>query len=874
VHLATRDRAREAVRLAESDPQEAIRLARAAARDATARGELGSAAIAERALGLAQLQLQRMDVALEHLRRAVRLAQLAGAGKVAGAARMTLAGALNRNGQPGAALREIDRARAVLTGPDLARAAAQRGAILHQIGRLDEALDSYRESLPGLRRARDTVWLQRTLANRGVLHTQRQEFAAAADDLHEAEELCRDGRLELSLGYVHQNLGYVHACRGDAPTALAYFDRAEARFRRLGSPLGELLVDRAELLLSVRLIAEARQAAEEAIEALERDGQGLTLPEARLVLSRAALLDGYVPEATRHATAAVVEFGRQRRAEWAALARIVRLSCELAAAHPRAGTAHVARLATTVAECWPAAAVYARLTAARLAVHRGRREQARRLLAEAARSRAHGPVTDRALAWHAEAMLRSLADDRPAALRAARAGLRVLDDHVAALGATDLRASAAGHRTELAALGLRIAVDSGRAERVFRWAELGRASHLLHPPVRPDPDPALAALVAQLRSVVRQIQESRRAGRVDTRLRHRQVALERAVRDHQRSRNADGVRQMIRPPSAQQVGAALGGAALLEFVQCDGMLYAVTVAGGRVRLRRLGPFATIAGWVDRLQFALRALSRHRADPASRAAAHTLLRHVADELSAALLGAVPEVDDQPLAVVPTGCLQSVPWAVLPACAGRPVCVSPSAALLCAARADGEPVGPAIVAAGPGLAGGRDEAATIAALYRVEPLLDASADVDKVTAALDGARIAHLAAHGTLRADNPLFSAIHLADGPLMVHDLERLARGPHSVVLAACDAGQSVVRAGDEIMGFAATLLASGTRQLIAPVVTIPDVETAPVMAAFHGNLLAGEKPAAALARAQRQVPTEFIPAASFVCLGNGFLDPN
>ncbi|MGH8922774.1 MAG: CHAT domain-containing protein, partial [Actinomycetes bacterium] len=119
--------------------------------------------------------------------------------------------------------------------------------------------------------------------------------------------------------------------------------------------------------------------------------------------------------------------------------------------------------------------------------------------------------------------------------------------------------------------------------------------------------------------------------------------------------------------------------------------------------------------------------------------------------------------------------------------------------------------------------------MAAIHRTTALRGSSATVQAVTAALHRADMVHLAAHGRVRADNPLFSSLRLADGPLTVFDLERLDRVASTVVLAACDSGRPVVCTGDELLGFSATLLSLGTHQLIASVVPIPDVETAPLM---------------------------------------------
>jgi CHAT domain-containing protein len=230
------------------------------------------------------------------------------------------------------------------------------------------------------------------------------------------------------------------------------------------------------------------------------------------------------------------------------------------------------------------------------------------------------------------------------------------------------------------------------------------------------------------------------------------------------------------------------------------------------------------------------------------------------------------------VVPTGPLQSLPWSVLPSRAGRPTTVTPSATLWAATpdRPPGDRSAAArsvLVAAGPGLPGAGAEAAAVAAIHGSTALVPPASTVSAVLAALRDGSLVHLAAHGRLRADNPLFSEIRLADGPLVVYDIERLPAVAHTVVLAACDVGRSAVPAGGELLGLSATLLAAGTAQLVASVLPVPDAETAPLMVAFHRLLAAGTPAAAALATAQQRLadaePASLAAAAGFVCIGSG-----
>ena len=147
-----------------------------------------------------------------------------------------------------------------------------------------------------------------------------------------------------------------------------------------------------------------------------------------------------------------------------------------------------------------------------------------------------------------------------------------------------------------------------------------------------------------------------------------------------------------------------------------------------------------------------------------------------------------------------------------------------------------------------------------------------DVDR----LGWVHVAHLAAHGHFRADNPMFSELQFADGPLTVYDLERLAIPPRHIVLAACDSGLASVGSGDELIGLAAALLAMGSITLVASVIPVPDEASRALMLPYHRHLKAGHPAPEALqlARAETTESEETpaaagIAAAGFVCFGAG-----
>ena len=105
-----------------------------------------------------------------------------------------------------------------------------------------------------------------------------------------------------------------------------------------------------------------------------------------------------------------------------------------------------------------------------------------------------------------------------------------------------------------------------------------------------------------------------------------------------------------------------------------------------------------------------------------------------------------------------------------------------------------------------------------------------------AALDGATLAHVAAHGRFRPDSPLFSSLEMADGPLTVHDLERLRVAPYRLILSACESGVLAPVGADELLGLASALFSIGTAGLVCSVAEVNDDATAALMLDLHDHL--------------------------------------
>jgi CHAT domain-containing protein len=118
---------------------------------------------------------------------------------------------------------------------------------------------------------------------------------------------------------------------------------------------------------------------------------------------------------------------------------------------------------------------------------------------------------------------------------------------------------------------------------------------------------------------------------------------------------------------------------------------------------------------------------------------------------------------------------------------------------------------------------------------------------------------------------MMSSLQLADGPLMLYDLEDLDPPPLQVVLAACHSAVARLHAGHELLGLAHALLWFGSSGVVATSLPAPDAETAVLMGGLHAGLARGQGVAEALWNARQHVdpstPAGYATSAGFQAYG-------
>jgi tetratricopeptide (TPR) repeat protein len=858
------------LKLALSRPHDAM----ARARDILA-GRPGphAASIAHQAAGIVLRDTGDVSAAIGELRSALRAARRTGSPEREADVLASLGVALVHANRTAPGLAALDHAASLSQGVLLGRVLHRRGAVLWFLGRYPAALDDLQRAVSLLRRGGDLAWTARALSTRGLVYLDLGAPARADADFRAAGTLYAQTNQELEAIHAMGHQAWAAYRSGDLPGALTLLDETAARYQPLNVPTPALSMDRCDVLLAAGLTTDALAEADAAVEEIQQ-ARGPSSMRAELLLTAAncALAADRPRAAIERAQAARSLFRRQQRAWWDAHAGLILVRARFAIGPPSSRLLTMAnRAALRLDQLESRDATHAHLLAGRVALDLGSRDEADLHLTLAARSRRHGPAMERVAGWLSAALRAEAAGDLRRMLSACRRGLEVLDEHRWTLGATELRAQATAHGAELAALGQRHAARQHQPRLLLTWSERWRATALAVPAVRIPAGAALAADLAALRQANARLAEARRQGTPTAVHEREQLRLEKAVRSRSlQARGTPGAGHAV--VDIAQLLEALGSTQLIEIVDVDGKLQVLVAAAGRVRQLQAGSTEHATQAADFARFALRRLARRRpGDDLESAAA--ILRAAGPELQRAILGpAARMLHDGPVVVIPPGKLHGVPWGLLPALSDRVFSVAPSAGAWMRGHALRPPRRPQVVfARGPGLATDGAEVALLAELYEGAMLLSGpEATAAGLLSAIDGAWLAHIAAHGSFRADSPLFSSLRMHDGPLTVYDFEQLHRAPYWLILPSCDSGVLAPAGADELLGLAASLLPLGTAGLIVSMVPVNDRAVVPMMMNLHERLRAGHGLAEAMCGLRRDSAGDVMQraaAASMLALG-------
>lgn len=818
------------------------------------------------AIGIVERDHGELADAVRALRRGIRLADR---GELVGRRadmEATLGTILAIAGRKRAALAAFDSALDVSDAHQRGRILVRRSPVLYMFGDMEAAHRDSHEAARLLARVGDVEWEGRALSNLALASMALGRFTEADAHLDGAQRLAEIDYVGLQAAMVLHNRA-DNACRqGDIPRALRLFYETRRRYEDLGLLTADVLRDLAAVHLTAGMTEDAAGNADEMVAMLE---------DARDAALRRS--DGFIAAATVHLAAgnperaidlarrAAQSSKRQGHVDVERHARVVLLRAQHATGHVTKRHARAAAaLAAELRDRYSSERLDALVLAGTMALATGLPELAAENLTAAAAERNRGSALRRATAWYAQALLAKAGGDRAAMLRACARGLDVLDTHALSLGATELRARATVHGSDLAVLATRQVVQDGTARELLRWTERWRSSLHALPWPEAEHDPVLAAELGRLREAENVLG----AGTGQSEAERRRI--EERIRRHVHGRYGDTSRRRTRFDVATLLDH-LGDRTMVSIVGVKGeRFHAVVARRGRVRHVVAGSVADVRSEVEYARFALRgaALAGDDVAAALLAAAEPGLARVQETM---LGPAVRELGDGPVVLVPPSTLQSVPWGALPALRDRDVTVAPSAAAWIRARRQApSSSGRVTLIAGSGLSTSAAEVDLLAGHYPDATVLAGEqATAEAALGALDGSWLAHIGAHCRYRGDNPMFSALELADGPLTVYDLERMQNPPYRMLLTACESGVGSPAGVDELLGLTTSLSALGTAGLLASVVPVSDAGSVDVSLVVHERLRAGDDLSTALLAARQKAwsPVTTATAWAFLALG-------
>ena len=773
------------------------------------------------------------------------------------------------------------------------------GKIEHNLGNIYFRRDYYQQAEQFYRAARarfeaanDQEQLALIETNLATALIFQHRFREARQLYSQALERAVATDLVVTQAVIECDIGCLALFQGKYDQALDFLERSRRRYSELGMTHESAIAEQelADAYLELNLAPEAAEVYARVAPAFA--GLGMRAEQARALANhgRASLLLGRINEGRELLAVADELYSTEGNEVGAATVALAQAQVYRALGDNAGAAAAAARAEAPLAAAgaWERA-LLARWVRGEAARAERKHREAQALFESVLRDSEMHALPQIAQRVHCSLGLLAAADGNRAGAEAAfRRAVSLIEDLRALLPSDEFRTAFVGDKltpySELVRLcleegGRRIADAFGYVERARSraLAEMLSGAIQVHPKPRDEYEAQLLERLEEVREELNWFysQINRPSETNFPRTPESSAALQGAVREREGQlveimrhlqQRGGAVLARVELPGIQELQGRLGaGTALAEYFILDGEVLAFLVTEDGVEvIRDLGREDDIVALLERLRFQINSVrfgaprAPSRIDQlASRA------RHYLGALYDLLLRRVEDrIGERRLVVVPHRALHYVPFHALFDGADyvierREVCYAPSAAVLSHCLASPvRSIDHALLLGVPDDQAPRvrNEVEAMKPLFReATTLIGESATIGALGGAAPAADVIHLACHGQFRADNPLFSALKLADGWFSVRDAYRLELNCTLVVLSACETGVSAVAAGDEIMGLARGFFSAGAPSLVLTLWTVDDEATADLMVMFYERLLAGDGPAAALRWAQRQM---------------------
>ena len=780
------------------------------------------------------------------------------------------------------------------------------GKIEHNIGNLYFRRDQYREAeefhtsarerFIAVKNEKQLATINNCLANtHAVLH----KFSSAAALYEEAAQQAEHAGVPVTQAEIEGNIGNFALLRGRYDEALDYLERSRRRYEVLGMPHQSALAEReiADAYLELNLVPEATEIYARVTNTFAT--LGLRADEARAFASRgrAEFLIGNYDEALASLSRARELYEAEGNKVGEALVLLSQAQLHHAQADNQTAHEIVVRAEKdlTAFGGWHQI-LLARWLRAEIERSLARTEEAERLFLQTVQDsiREGQPlITERC--YTGLGLVSLSKGDTKTAEENLRKAIAVTEELRAPLPGEEFKTAFFANKLVPYQELLRICLSAGkkRFAEALSLVESARSRALVdslggeQEPLTEPSDLFESQLLAQIEELREELnylykEMNQRQRDVQSALRERESKVLEITRQLHHRRATTSMQS--RPFAFDQLREQLRvDDALVEYTTLDDDLLAFVVTREQIHVERhLGSVVEINQrlhalrfQIDALRFGARSIRRHLPSLTEKIKSHLNL------LYRQLLGPIePLIRNRNLIIIPHGGLHYLPFHALhdgdkyliESCE---VSYAPSAAILQHCLHREEHVGDRALLLGvsdeqtPRI---RDEIRSLSGVFtKTKTFVDEAATSEILRLHSPAVDVVHLACHGQFRSDNPLFSALLLADGLFTVRDAYGLRLDNALVTLSACETGANVIAPGDELIGLARGFFSAGARSVLLSLWMVEDEATNRMMVDFYREMKAGSSLSTSLRTAQlrmlKEMPHPFF-WSPFVLVGH------